>query len=231
MRVLAFAGFLLAATAGRAQSFDLFDDFARDWRACWHEQSLLAGATTYETVAFETRTVLRAQSRKSASSLYRKLDFPTLPAAGRLRWVWRVRAPVALKVSERSRAGDDYAARVTVVFEHSVLPLRSRALQYVWATRETVGTIFPSPYSANVGMMVLRTGSAEAGAWREESRDILADYKRFFGRPATRLSAVAIMTDSDNSGTEAEAWYAELKLVTTPLPLAAQNESAPPGPD
>jgi Protein of unknown function (DUF3047) len=220
MRLPAFAGFLLAATAGQAQSLNLFDDFARDWRSRWQEQTLLAGATVYEVAPAAGRPALRASSKSSASSLYRRLDLP-MPSAARLRWSWLVQEAVPLTVSERTKSGDDYAVRVTVVFEHSALPLRSRALQYVWATREPVGTVFPSPYSGNVGMIVLRTGGAEAGVWREENRDILADYVRFFGRPATRLSAVAIMTDSDNSRTKAEGWYAGLKLELGSTPLAA----------
>lgn len=229
MRVFVPAFFLLAVFS-RAHALDLFDNFGPDWRTHWEEQSLFAGSTTYAVVTLEGWCVLRAQSQKSASSLYRKLDLPA-PATGRLHWSWRVPAPVPLKVSERTRDGDDYAARVTVVFEHSRLPSRSRALQYVWATHEPVGAMFPSPYSANVGMIVLRSGAAEAGTWREESRDILADYERFFGRPATRLSAVALMTDSDNSRSAAEAWYAGLKLETTPRPLAAQRASTPLGAD
>jgi hypothetical protein len=219
MRLLSFFGFLLTIAAAKAQSLDLFDEFNPGWRSHWEEQSLFAGATTYEPAALDGQSALRAVSQHSASSLFRRIDLPA-PAAAQLRWSWRIQAPVPLTASERTKSGDDYAVRVTVIFEHSALPMRSCALQYVWATREPIGSTFPSPYSANVGMFVLRTGNAQAGMWCQESRDLLADYTRFFGRPAKRLSAVAIMTDSDNSGTKAEGWYAGLTLELRQAPMA-----------
>ncbi len=43
---------------------------------------------------------------------------------------------------------------------------------------------------------------------RANSRN--ADYKKAFGREPTRISGVAIMTDSDNTGESARAWYGDI---------------------
>lgn len=172
--------------------------------------------TTYSVVTDETgRAVLHARSSSAHAGLVRPLALPA-PAGAVLRWRWKVPHALNGHARERTRAGDDYAARVFVVFETSAWPLRTRAINYVWSAHEPVGTVFPSPYTRNVAMVVLRSGHTEAGAWREEHRDVLADYRNFFGEPPTRISAVAILVDTDNTGQTAEAWFAGLSLESTP---------------
>jgi len=161
------------------------------------------------------RTVLHASSDGANAGLVRKLDLPN-PVAAQLKWNWKIKSSLSANLQERTRSGDDYAARVCVVFESSLLPLRTRSLHYVWAAHEPVGTIYPSPYSRNVAMIVIRSGNAEAGQWHEEARNVLADYEKFFGAPPTQISAVALVVDTDNTELSAEAWFANLELTTTP---------------
>ena len=210
--VVALSGLL--ATAGAAA--DLFEGFHDGWRRVWREEQLSGRPTIYAVSMDETgRPVLHAKSKSAHAGLLRPLELPT-PARATLTWRWKVRGSLAGNDRERTRRGDDYAARVMVVFETSVWPLRTRALNYVWAAQEPVGAVFPSPYTRNVGMIVVRSGEREAGTWRQENRDVLADYQRFFGEPATRISAVAVLVDTDNTGRSAEAWLADLQLEALP---------------
>lgn len=197
----------------------LFDDFSPDWRAQWREQSLFAKPTRYEVVSDKGKLVLHAVSQSANAGLVREVVRAT-PAEAQLRWRWKVRASLTSNAHERERAGDDYAARVFVVFETSVNPLRTRAINYVWAATEKTGAVFASPYTKSVGIVVLRSGDAEAGLWRDESRDVLADYRAFFGEPPTKISAVAVLVDTDNTQREAEAWFADLILETRPTAAA-----------
>ncbi|HZV81636.1 MAG TPA: DUF3047 domain-containing protein [Geobacteraceae bacterium] len=41
----------------------------------------------------------------------------------------------------------------------------------------------------------------------------MADYRRLFGEEPGTLGAVAIMTDSDNTGGRASAWYGDIVLA------------------
>ena len=59
-------------------------------------------------------------------------------------------------------------------------------------------------------MIVLQSGPDQVGRWVAEKRDIYADYKKAFGVEPTRISGVAIMTDSDNTGESARAWYGDI---------------------
>jgi hypothetical protein len=203
------------AAQGPDAGRDLFDGFGPDWRREWREQRVLGRSTVFRLVDEEGRPVLQAESRSANSGLVRELAIAR-PEAASLRWRWKVRQPLVANAEERRRRGDDFAARVAVVFETSVNPLRTRAINYVWAAHLPVGECFPSPYTDNVAMIVLQSGVGSGGVWREESRDLLADYRRFFGRDPDRIRAVGVMSDTDNTGMEAEAWFADLVFSSRP---------------
>jgi hypothetical protein len=61
-------------------------------------------------------------------------------------------------------------------------------------------------------MIAVESGAAKAGTWVEERRNIVADYRRAFGGAPPRIGAIAIMTDTDNTGGSAEAWYDDIRI-------------------
>jgi hypothetical protein len=211
--VLVLCGGRIAGADTERERLALFDDFTPAWRAKWREQSLFAKPTRYEVVTDAGRPVLHAVSRSANAGLVREVA-RLAPAEARLHWRWKVRAALPGNTRERERAGDDYAARVFVVFETSAFPLRTRAINYVWAATEKNGAVFASPYTKNVGIVVQRSGNADAGQWHLEQRDVLADYRAFFGGAPSRISAVAVLVDTDNTKSDAEAWFADLILET-----------------
>ncbi len=48
--------------------------------------------------------------------------------------------------------------------------------------------------------------------WKTEERNYVRDYERFFGKKPKQLIGVAIMTDTDNTGSEAIAYYDFIEL-------------------
>jgi len=56
--------------------------------------------------------------------------------------------------------------------------------------------------------------NVQAGQWVAEERDLLADYRLMFGTDPQAANAIAIMTDTDNTGENVEAWYGEISLST-----------------
>jgi Protein of unknown function (DUF3047) len=198
--------------------------------ASWQPQALLFRKPTRYTLVPVTDAgpvtagapagpVWRADSVGSASGWIHPLRI-TQPQHLHLRWQWRV-ASALTHTDERRRRGDDYAARVLVVFETSVIPTRTRALNYVWAAHEPVGAIFRNPYSSEVGMIVLRSGATEAHTWQLESRDVWADYVACFGHPPKELTAVALMVDTDDTDTRATAWFSEVTAIVHPAPVSS----------
>jgi len=214
--VLFVIGLLPVASAG---SMDLFDNFSTDWRKSWKVQQLFAKPTQYDVVDIAGVMALHAVSRSSNAGLVRELSIDNPSAGTRLMWDWRIHAPLENNQLERKRSGDDYAARVCIIFEDSLIPLRTHAINYVWAAHEPVDSVFASPYSSRVGMFVLRSGENLKGQWVHEDRDVFADYRKYFGTDPSRITAVGIVVDTDNTDSEAEAWFSQLTCSTPSMAL------------
>ena len=149
--------------------------------------------------------VLAASSRGAASALYheREIDLAATPI---LSWRWRVESPLPI-ADERRKGGDDFAARVYVVSEGRGLLGLPLGITYVWANAP-VGEAWPNPFTARAVMVVVDSGPG--GDWRRHERDVREDFRRYHGKDVETLDGVALMTDTDNSGTEGRAWYGDL---------------------
>lgn len=182
-------------------------DFSGGLLDGWHQRTF-EGRTQYRLVDEHGRRALRADSDGSASALYRALrvDLERTPL---LSWSWRLDRPLP-GLAERQREGDDFALRVYVVAAGGALLWRTRSLVYVWAGTEPEGSDWPNPYTANAHMIVVRSGNHLAGDWIEEVRDVRADFQRYFGTAPATIDGVAVMTDTDNSGLAATAWYGDI---------------------
>jgi len=181
--------------------------FSRNDLNGWQSKAFV-GETRYSLKNENGWTVLRADSSASASGLYREVSVE-LGKTPILNWTWKVGNIVA-DANERTRAGDDYAARVYVVFSGGLMFWRTRAINYVWSGKQPVGSSWPNAFTGNARMIAIESGSDRVGQWVSERRDVRADYRRLFGDEPGRIDAVAIMTDTDNTGTTATAWYGDI---------------------
>lgn len=187
-----------ALAVGRFSSGDLTD---------WQSKSFL-GKTRYRFDTHSGQTALFAESQGAASGLYReiRIDLKRTPW---LNWSWRV-DQVLKGTDERSKDGDDYPARVYVVASGGAALWKTRSLVYVWSSNQPVGATWNNAFTDNARVMALRSGTQDAGRWVSEKRDIRADFQRLFGRDIDAVDAVALMTDTDNSGQRASAWYGDI---------------------
>ena len=62
-------------------------------------------------------------------------------------------------------------------------------------------------------MIAVESGSAQTGRWVVEKRNVLEDYRRVFGTDPPKAGAIAIMTDTDNTGEEAVAYYGPIRIL------------------
>lgn len=186
----------------------LIEDFQNGLRPAWKEK-VFKGHTKYEVLTDETGNVLKAQSRNAASALIleKKIDLQEYPV---LSWRWKV-ANVLAKGDARSKAGDDYAARVYVVFPHWFFP-KTRTINYIWANKLPQGAVVPNPFTANAMMVAVQSGEEQAGEWVIENRNVRDDYRTIFGAEPPLAGAIAIMTDTDNTGGSAVAWYDDISF-------------------
>ena len=198
---------LLAVSVAAAPTL-LIDDFEHGLGSEWTVKSF-RGETDYRIIADGPGHVLQAESRGAASGLVHKLDldpreYPILT------WRWKVAGTIA-PGDERTKAGDDYAARVYVIFPHWFFP-KTRTLNYIWANHLPRGEFLPNAYTGNAMMIAVESGPGQSGQWLTARRDIAADFRKAFGEDPPRIGAIAIMTDTDNTGASAMAWYDDLRL-------------------
>ena len=59
-------------------------------------------------------------------------------------------------------------------------------------------------------MLALRSGPAADDAMLQERRNVRADLGRYFGRDYDFIDGVALMTDCDDAGGTARAWYGDI---------------------
>lgn len=174
----------------------------------WSQKSF-KGKTIYSLVKDTDRMVIKAHSIKSASGYIKKvsIDPKLFPL---LKWSWKI-SEVNPKEDISKKSGDDFVARVYVVFPRTFF-WRMRAINYVWASKMPKNSVEVSPFTDNVMTLAVESGMGKAGEWMTEERNIFDDYRHMFGEDPPEIGAVAIMTDTDNTQTEAVAWYGDITL-------------------
>lgn len=65
-------------------------------------------------------------------------------------------------------------------------------------------------------MIAVESGEARRGEWISEKRNVLEDYRNVFGEEPPNIQGIAIMTDTDNTGESAVAFYDDIVLQNTP---------------
>ena len=187
-------------------------DFSPEQIIQWKSKSF-AGNTRY-SVEFDrqlNQSVIRAESDKAASGLFyeERIDLDKTPY---LNWYWKVEKFPALD-NEKTKSGDDYAARIYIVIKDGWTPLGTKAVNYVWSQQSPLETAWPNPFAGDKAMMVaVQTGSSEDN-WVAEKRNLKDDLKKLFGKNFRYIDGIAIMTDTDNSMSSAVSYYSGLKLT------------------
>ena len=183
--------------------------------------------TVYTLVKDGETVVVKAVANASASGLIReiRIDPNEYPIA---QWRWKV-VNILKKGNVHKKEGDDYPARIYITFEYDSSRLGFfekikyetarllygqypplSAINYIWESQASVGTIVPNPYTDRVMMIVLESGENKVNQWICEERNILEDHKKAFRESPSMISGVAIMTDTDNTGESATAYYGDI---------------------
>ena len=173
------------------------------------ESKEFAGVTQYDVVQLNGESVLKAFSQNAASGLVKeeRIDLKKTPY---LNWRWRTDNFLP-GMDEKSKAGDDYVARVYVVVSGGAFFWRTHALNYVWSSNQAKGAFWPNAYAKdNAKMLALRAKEDGSSVWYTEKRNVLEDMKKYFGEDIQYIDAVAIMTDTDNGHGKATSYYGDI---------------------
>ncbi|WP_280542668.1 DUF3047 domain-containing protein [Chromohalobacter sp. 11-W] len=209
-RALALGGLALSTSAAAAEIA-----FSAQEMATW-ETRTFEGRTRYAVVRDNGAEVLEANARGQASAKYleREIDLSETPY---LHWCWKVDARYA-GLDERAQAGDDYPARLYVARKTGLLPWQVQSVNYVWSSNQAIGARWPNAFTDRAMLLALQGEQSPVGEWRAEVRDVSADYQALFGEAASEIGGVALMSDGDNAGGDATAWYYGVGFSDSPMP-------------
>ena len=167
------------------------------------------GTTDYSLTLVDGKQVLVADSRQSASAIYKKIrvDLEKTPI---LNWSWRKEQSID-PGNELDKNGDDFVARIYVVKSGGLFFWNTLALNYVWSYQHKRNDTWNNPFAGNKAKMLAQRDASDLQAtWFKEQRNVAMDFKQLFGKSIRRIDGVAIMTDSDNSGLSAIALYGDI---------------------
>ena len=183
--------------------------------------------TTYTLVKDNGIVAIKAVAEASASGLTREIkinpkEYPII------QWRWKV-SNILEKGDVHKKEGDDYPARIYITFEYDPSKLNFfektkyktikllygqypplAAINYIWESKSPVGTMIPNPYTDRAMMFVVESGADKLNQWVNEERNVYEDYKKGFKEEPPMISGVAIMTDTDNTGESATAYYGDI---------------------
>jgi hypothetical protein len=177
----------------------------------WEPHSF-AGTTDYRLVEIDDRLAIQATCTDGAASglFYRRdIDLTQTPI---VEWEWRVDQTLT-GIDETARSGDDYPARLYLVDQAPILRWRTRALNYVWSSTAERGQDWPNAFAAQARMIAVATAEDAGKGWRTERRNVVEDFRRFHDHEPTRINAIAVMTDCDNTGQETRGWYGNIRFL------------------
>ncbi|MBS3997214.1 MAG: DUF3047 domain-containing protein [Hydrogenophaga sp.] len=172
-------------------------------------------------------------------------------APGPLQWRWRLDTPLAGGAAAPdilTKAGDDAALKVCVMFDHALdrVPFVERTvlrlarsvsgerlpaatLCYVWDSVHPAGTQGANPYTRRVRFISLQGRGAPLQRWVSETRDPAQDFIERFadelpqGRQTPReavppITRVLLGADSDNTASSSTGWVADLRWAVAKAP-------------
>lgn len=185
--------------------------------------------TDYSLVVEDGAVALRAVSHNAASFLATPTDFDPheFPI---LSWRWKVAqgiptantaeqskedAPVRIMIGfdgdvSKLSVKDRFSAKAAESISGHVLPYAT--LMYIWGGKVAVDSITTSSRSARIRMLAVAADDQGIGKWQTYSRNLVEDFKRAFGEEPGKIKSIEVLTDTDNTGADAVAYYGDISV-------------------
>ena len=220
---------VVLAQAGEKVSVGVFSDLEPgDLPAGWEPLRFpsIDEDTDYVLWEEEGRVVLRADSRRSASALVRKVEVDVVRFPY-LNWSWKT-GENCFTGNWRRPEDDDFPLRLFVLFEGrgrflsffrrlgSAFP--GDAILYLTESAPVEGEASSSHLSDRIKVVPLSWPREPGLTWDRRVRNVRSDYVALFGKNPGRVAAVAVMTDTDNSATECVSHFGDIYFSESPPP-------------
>ena len=177
-----------------------------------------SGKSIYTVGEYKGQMALKAISQNSASGLVleKKIDLLNTPY---LSWSWLVEKKLS-NLDEITKNGDDFIARIYVVIDGGFFIWNTRSLNYVWSSNQAKDAVWDNAFAgSSVKMLAVRGVDSQSGVWYQEKRNVYDDLIATFGDKGSDkanqkayqyIDIIAIMTDTDNCGRDAESYYGDV---------------------
>jgi len=186
-------------------------------------------STDYMLVTEDGAVVLRAMAHGAASALAYKVEFdprqfPTIS------WRWKVSQGIP-DANNADVSKEDSPLRVMIAFEGdtSKLGLKDKiassvaqtasgqalpyaTLMYIWGNKVPVNKVTISGRTSRIRMLALNADDEGVGKWHSFTRNLVDDFKMAFGEDPGKVVGLELLTDTDNTGGDTEAFYGDISI-------------------
>ena len=198
--------FIFTTTSLNAEQIKVFE-FSEDELKTFKVRKVRnAKAKTINTVGKNDKgNYLRAVANNAASGLGKEIKI-NLNATPILNITWKVEKDLS-GITEQTKKGHDFAARIFVIKKTGATPLSNRAINYVFSSNNDINQSNPSPYTNKSIDYVLSTTKKNLNEWVTVKANVKEHFKKFHNLDVNELNGVAIMADTDNSKLNSISYY------------------------
>jgi len=200
--IIIFSSFLLLTNVN-AEKITVFDFTDEEFKTL--KVKKVKGETTWTLDVNEKGNFIKAEAESKGSGLGKEIKIDLLKTPF-INITWKVEKDLS-GIDEKSKKGHDYAARVFVIKKTGSTMLSNRAISYVFSSNNNVDENWYSPYTKKSLDYVLSTTKENINTWVTVKANVKDHFKKFHDLDIVDLTAVAIMTDTDNSKLKAVSYY------------------------
>ncbi|MCE5252030.1 DUF3047 domain-containing protein [bacterium] len=186
--------------------------------------------TDYSIINDSSGSGLRVRAGGTGSWIEKDLGQISVSEFPFMEWTWMVSLFPEVEWEEE-KPQYDFAIRIELVYDfrgshYNILNIIRKGLirsiiskyppeaviSYVWAHNVPADEPFISPENKRTVVIPVESGKSMQGKWIHEQRNIQDDFNRFIGNKRIALRKIRIMSDTDNSLTNAESGLKEIVL-------------------
>jgi Protein of unknown function (DUF3047) len=197
----------------------------------WKQVTIpLKRKTDYRIVKHQGRNAVRASAMSSASGIEAKLSVD-LSRKSNIAFSWYAEALI-VGADNTERHTEDSPLRIVLSFEGDKETLSAKeqrfhdrakllsgrelpfaTLMYIWENKKPIDSVIINHHTSTIRKIVIASGEKELKKWKSFKRNIADDYLLAFGKKPGKLIGIALMSDTDNTGTDITAYYSDITLL------------------
>jgi len=189
--------------------------FPSEWSAPDDDETRRARSLEmYVVKDVDGRRAIHAQYAQEAITIGRETPEWDLEEYPVLSWEWKV-VTLPKDADETQSARNDSAAGVYAIWDVG-FPFYVDGIKYAWSTTLAPGTRNDKRFGHDQ-LLVVEGGEEHAGRWQRVHVNVREHYREFFGEEEAKSpDGIALLTDADATGSQAEAYYADFRLCREP---------------